>query len=109
MNNKRGPGMYDARFNFDKKNGPQVIPPAYGLRGVQSITNTGDGHEIAYWNRYVAVTQMHGHGRFTEPRATPPIDVNNPPDSVTALLPALQEYQLSLDKPSAPPSTFDAA
>ena len=26
---------------------------------------------IAYWNRYVAVTQMGGHGTFTEPRLQP--------------------------------------
>lgn len=107
--NSWGPGKYDARFNLDNKSAPQVIPPAYGLRGVQSVTYTGDGHEIAYWNRYVAVTQMHGHGRFTEPRATPPEDVNNPPDSVSALLPALQEYQLSLAKPEPPAGSFDAA
>jgi hypothetical protein len=107
--NSWGPGKYDARFNFDNKSAPQVIPPAYGLRGVQSVTYTGDGHEIAYWNRYVAVTQMHGHGRFTEPRAMPPEDVNNAPDSVSALLPALQEYQLSLAKPEPPAGSFDAA
>ena len=49
-------------------NGPQVIPPAYGLPGINSITATGDGDDIAYWNRYVGVTQMGGHGTFTEPR-----------------------------------------
>jgi hypothetical protein len=56
-----GKGKYDARFNLDGKNGPQVIPPAYGLNGIHRITATGDGEEIAYWNRYVAVTQMGGH------------------------------------------------
>ena len=104
-----GPGKYDARFNFDGKSGPQVIPPAYGLLGVQSITYTGDGHEIAYWNRYVAVTQMHGHGSFSEPRSTPPVNVNNSPDSVTGLLPALQEYQLTLTKPAPPAGSYDPA
>jgi hypothetical protein len=104
-----GKGKYDARYNLDGKSAPSVIPPAYGLRGVHSVTYTGDGSEIAYWNRYVAVTQMHGHGTFTEPRATPPAKVQNPPDSVSALLPALQEYQLGLDKPAPPAGTFDAA
>jgi mono/diheme cytochrome c family protein len=104
-----GPGKYDARYNLDGKNGPSVIPPAYGLLGVQSITYTGDGREISYWNRYVAVTQMHGHGSFSEPRLTPPVSVQNPPDSVTALLPALQEYQLSLSKPTAPAGSYDPA
>lgn len=107
--NSWGKGRYDARFNFDGKNGPSVIPPAYGLLGVASVTYTGDGSEIAYWNRYVAVTQMHGHGSFTEPRATPPDNVQNPPDSVTALLPALQAYQLSLSAPTPPAGSFDAA
>lgn len=107
--NSWGKGKYDARFNFDGKNAPSVIPPAYGLLGVNRITYTGDGSEIAYWNRYVAVTQMHGHGSFTEPRATPPDNVQNPPDSVTALLPALQAYQLSIAAPSPPAGTFDAA
>jgi hypothetical protein len=106
--NSWGKGKYDARFNFDGKNGPSVIPPAYGLLGVHSVTYTGDGDEIAYWNRYVAVTQMHGHGTFSDPRDTPPVNVSNPPDVVTSLLPALQAYQLSLSKPAAP-TDVDAA
>jgi mono/diheme cytochrome c family protein len=105
--NSWGKGMYDARFNFDGNNGPTVIPPAYGLRGMTSITYTGDGSEIAYWNRYVAVTQMHGHGTFSEPRTAESVN-NTPPDRVTPLLPALQEYQLSLLTPKAQPGTYDA-
>ena len=102
-----GPGKYDPRFNQDGKNGPQVIPPAYGLRGINRITVTGDGDQIAYWNRYVAVTQMGGHGTFTEPRTG--VSVTNPPDDqVTASLPALQEYQLSLTAPLPPAGSFDA-
>lgn len=107
--NSWGKGMYDARFNFDGKNGPQVIPPAYGLRGVQSITYTGDGSDVAYWNRYVGVTQMHGHGSFTDARGTPPINVQNPPDMISALLPALEQYQLSIGAPPPPAGSFDAA
>ena len=45
-----------------------MIPPAFGLAGLHSITYTGDGSDIAYWNRYVAVTQMGGLGTFTDPR-----------------------------------------
>ena len=52
-----GPGKYDPRFNQDGINGPQVIPPAYGLDGIHRITSTGDGDDLAYWNRYVGVTQ----------------------------------------------------
>src|SRR6185312_7657295 len=62
-----GPGMYDARFNHDGLSNPAVIPPAYCLYGLPKASFTGDGdveHEtagpVAYWNRYVAVTQMHG-------------------------------------------------
>ena len=34
--NSWGPGKYDPRFNQDGKNGPVVIPPAYGLAGVEA-------------------------------------------------------------------------
>lgn len=103
-----GAGKYDPRFNFDGKNGPQVIPPAYGLYGVHKVTSTGDGDELAYWNRYVAVTQMGGHGSFMEPRTG--VMVTNPPDDlVSSKLPALQEYQLSLKAPPPPSGSFDAA
>ena len=95
--NSWGPGKYDPRFNFDGKNGPQVIPPAYGLLGIHKITSTGDGDDVAYWNRYVGVTQMHGHGSFDDPRIG--VHVDNPPDIISPLLPALQEYQLSLNAP----------
>jgi mono/diheme cytochrome c family protein len=104
--NSWGPGKYDPRFNFDGKNGPAEIPPAYGLNGIHRITVTGDGDEIAYWNRYVGVTQMHGHGSFDEPRTG--VHVDNPPDSISALLPALQDYQLSLNAPTPPAGSFDA-
>lgn len=106
--NSWGKGKYDARYNFDGLNGPSVIPPAYGLKGVTSVTYTGDGPDVAYWNRYVAVTQMHGHGSWVEPRATPPENVQNPPDMVTEKLAALQAYQLSIQSPAAPAGSFDA-
>jgi mono/diheme cytochrome c family protein len=102
-----GPGKYDARYNFDGRNGPAVIPPAYGLAGVHSVTYTGDGDRISYWNRYVAVTQMHGHGSFSEPRLG--ISVTNPPDLVESKLAALEAYQLSLGSPAPPAGSFDAA
>jgi len=101
-----GKGMYDPRFNLDGKNGPQVIPPAYGLNGIHRITATGDGEDIAYWNRYVAVTQMGGHGSFSEPRTGVNV-TNGPDDQVSAKLPALQAYQLTLASPAPPPGSFD--
>ena len=105
--NSWGPGKYDPRYNFDGKNDPTVIPPAYGLQGVRSVTFTGDGPDLRYWNRYVAVTQMHGQGSFSEPRLG--IDVHQSPDLVAPLLDKLQAYQLSIAAPPPPPGSFDAA
>ena len=105
--NSWGKGKYDPRFNLDGKNGPQVIPPAYGLKGIHRITSTGDGEDIAYWNRYVGVTQMGGHGTFSEPRTGVNV-TNGTDDLISAKLPALQAYQLSLAAPPAPAGRFDA-
>jgi Cytochrome c peroxidase len=105
--NSWGPGKYDPRYNFDGQNGPQVIPPAYGLLGINSITVTGDGRDVEYWNRYVGVTQMHGHGSFDEPRTG--VSVQNPPDMISEQLPALAAYQLSLSAPPPPTGSFDPA
>lgn len=106
--NSWGAGRYDPRFNLDGMNGPQAIPPAYGLAGIHRITATGDGEEIAYWNRYVAVTQMGGHGTFTEPRTGVSV-TNGTDDRVSPVLPALQAYQLSLASPPPPAGSFDRA
>lgn len=106
--NSWGKGKYDPRFNLDGKNGPQVIPPAYGLEGIHRITSTGDGTDIAYWNRYVGVTQMGGHGSFVEPRTGVSV-TNGTDDQISAKLPALQAYQLSLASPPPPAGSFDPA
>ncbi|HEY6356104.1 MAG TPA: c-type cytochrome, partial [Burkholderiaceae bacterium] len=106
--NSWGKGKYDPRFNIDGLNKPAVIPPAYGLDGIHSVTATGDGTELAYWNRYVAVTQMGGLGTMTEPRLNLNI-TNGSEDRVSSKLPALQAYQLSLPAPAAPAGSFDAA
>lgn len=103
-----GKGKYDPRYNQDGRNGPQVIPPAYGLAGIHRITVTGDGDEIAYWNRYVGVTQMGGHGTFTEPRTGVSV-TNGNDDLISSKLPALQAYQLSLSAPPPPAGSFDPA
>jgi mono/diheme cytochrome c family protein len=103
-----GKGKYDPRYNQDGENGPQVIPPAFGLLGIDSVTATGDGKDLQYWNRYVAVTQMGGHGTFEEPRTG--VDVTNGTDDlVSSKLPALQEYQLSIAAPPPPAGSFDQA
>lgn len=105
--NSWGKGKYDPRFNVDGKNGPQVIPPAFGLEGIQRITSTGDGDDVAYWNRYVAVTQMGGHGSFADPRIGVDVIIGDD-DRVSNKLPALRAYQLSIDAPPPPAGSFDA-
>jgi hypothetical protein len=101
-----GPGMYDPRFNIDGKNIPVVLPPAFGLRNVAKEVYTADG-PVSYWNAYVAITQMHGHGTFVDPRIG--VSVSNPPDLVSSKLAALRLYQFSLTKPRARPGTFNPA
>jgi len=101
-----GPGRYDAYFNQDGVNDPVLIPPAYGLRGVALETYTGEG-PVSYWNSYVAVTQMHGQGSFSDPRLG--IEIVAQPDLVTPKLPLLRDYQLTLEPPLPPPGSFDPA
>jgi mono/diheme cytochrome c family protein len=101
-----GPGKYDARWNIDGRNSPVVIPPAYGLSRVALETYTGEG-PISYWNRYVAVTQMHGQGSFTDARLG--INIHNDPDLVDPVLAVLRDYQHSLEAPAPPAGSFDAA
>jgi len=91
-----GPGKYDPRYNLDGENTPLAIPPVYGLAEVTNETCTADG-PMSYWNAYVAVTQMHGLGVFSEPRLF--IDVRNSRDLVSPKLPALRAYQRSLGAP----------
>ncbi|SPC21734.1 c-type cytochrome [Cupriavidus oxalaticus] len=105
--NAWGAGKFDPRNNVDGLSKPVVIPPAYGLDGIHRITVTGDGEEIAYWNRYVAVVEMGGLGTFTEPRLNLSI-THGTEDLVTSKLPALQAYQLSLKAPAPSAGSFDA-
>ena len=110
------PGFYDPRFTAFKgieegfeilnpTSFPVVIPPAYGLRGVEFETFTGDG-PISYWNAYVGITQMGGRGDFHDPRIPLTVD-QPPPDRVTPQLPALLDYQLSLRAPDPPKGSFN--
>jgi mono/diheme cytochrome c family protein len=112
------PGFFDPRLQAFNGTGfislnatsePVVIPPAYGLRRVGFETFTGDG-PISYWNNYVGVTQMGGHGNFTDPRLPVPLNIiQPPPDLVTPKLPALLAYQLSLNAPGPPKGSYDRA
>lgn len=101
-----GPGKYDPRYNLDGKSTPLVLPPAYGLAQVENETYTAEG-PISYWNAYVAVTQMHGRGNFSDPRLG--IDVRQSPDMVTPKLAALRSYQHSIEAPRPPAGSFDVA
>lgn len=108
MFNSWGRGKFDPRQNIDGLSKPVVIPPAFGLAGLHSVTFTGDGNELAYWNRYVAVAEMGGLGSVVEPRLNLNL-TNGTEDRVSSKLPALQAYQLSLNAPAAPAGSFDAA
>jgi hypothetical protein len=99
---------FDPRHNIDGLSKPVVIPPAYGLEGIHHVTFTGDGTDVAYWNRYVAVAEMGGLGSVSEPRLNLSI-THGTEDLVTSKLPALQAYELSLKAPAAPVNSFDAA
>jgi mono/diheme cytochrome c family protein len=107
--NSWGPGRYDPRFNIDGRSTPVVIPPAYGLRDAPHATFSGDG-SVSYWNNYVAVTQMGGQGTFVDERLN--IERRLPDgteDLVRPKLPALRDYQLSLEAPPPPAGSFDQA
>ena len=101
-----GAGRYDPRFNIDGLSTPLVLPPAYGLADVRKETYTAEG-PVSYWNKYVAVTQMGGHGSFTDSRLG--IHIVQTPDLVQRKLGALRDYQFSLVKPAPPAGSFDPA
>ena len=134
--NSWGPGKFDAELVLDGKafnpqqvtdgvvtgtnvSGATLIPPAFGLAGVNLHTWTGWG-SIPYWNAFVANIEMHGKGTFYDPRlnnaAQFPIaaangfgDIHSSPDLITSKLPALHAYQLSLLAPLPPTGSFDVA
>ena len=101
-----GAGKFDPRHNVDGLSKPVVIPPAYGLDGIHRITVTGDGEDLSYWNRYVAVAEMGGLGTVSEPRLNLSI-THGTQDLVSSKLPALQAYQLSLKAPAPVAGSFD--
>jgi mono/diheme cytochrome c family protein len=122
--NSWGPGKFDAAvfldgkaFRDDGASGATLLPPAYGLAGVDGHTYTGWGG-VTYWNAFVANLEMQGQGTFYDPRledaARFPIAAANDfgnrrpaEDLVTAKLPALQFYQLALEAPVPPAGSYD--
>ena len=120
-----GPGKFDAElfldgkgFRPDGKTAATLIPPAFGLAGVNLHTWTAWG-QVTYWNAFVAVLEMHGKGTFFDPRlnnATKfPVavknhlfDVRSTPDLVSAKLAPLHVYQLAIPAPKPPKGSFNA-
>jgi hypothetical protein len=121
-----GPGKFDAElllvgkaFRPDGQSAATLIPPAFGLLGVNLHTWTGWGN-MTYWNAFVANIEMHGRGNFFDPRlddaAQFPIaaragfgHIQHDEDRITPKLAALQYYQLSLAAPAPPAGSFDSA
>ena len=124
--NSWGPGKFDAELILDGQtvnpntgmSAATLIPPAFGLAGVNNHTWTGAWGTVTYWNAFVANLEMHGKGTFFDPRLDDakqfPIaaamnfgDVRNEPDLITAKLPALHFYQLAIPAPKPPEGSFD--
>jgi hypothetical protein len=119
-----GPGRFDAEldkdgkaFRPDGKQAGTLIPPAFGLAGVNLHTWTGFG-SVPYWNAYVAATEMHGTGTFFDSRLNDksqfPVaarsgsnNTRGTPDRVTSKLAALHFYQLAIPAPKPPPGSYD--
>jgi hypothetical protein len=121
-----GPGRFDALLDKDgrafRPDGGQagtLIPPAFGLAGVNLHTWTGFG-SIPYWNAYVAATELRGSGTFFDARLSDPrqypiaartgsYNTRGVPDLVTSKLPALHFYQLAIAAPKPPAGSYDPA
>jgi hypothetical protein len=121
-----GPGCFDAELDKDGKglrpDGKRactLIPPAYGLAGVNLHTWTGFG-SVPYWNAYVGVGEMHGSGTFFDARLADkkqyPVSAKigaynsrGKSDQLTSKLAALHFYQLAIPAPQPPKGSFDEA
>jgi hypothetical protein len=122
--NSWGPGKFDAElfldgkaFRPDGRSAATLIPPAFGLAGVNLHTYTGWG-SVPYWNAFVANLEMHGSGTFFDPRLSDstqfPVasrarlgDVRAADDRITSQLAPLHFYQLAIPAPAAPDGSFD--
>lgn len=119
-----GPGKFDAELALDGKGfrpdggtAATLIPPAFGLAGVNLHTWTGWG-SVTHWNAFVANIEMHGQGNFFDPRlddaAQFPVaararlgHITNTNDLITPKLSALHFYQLGIPAPTPPRGSFD--
>ncbi|HEY5996911.1 MAG TPA: hypothetical protein VIU29_07805 [Candidatus Deferrimicrobiaceae bacterium] len=114
-----GPGKFDAELFMDGQSHPTLIPPAFGLAGVNLHTSSGWG-SVTHWNAFVAVLEMHGQGTFFDPRLKDPArfpvafangfdNVRSATDLVTSKLADLHLYQLAIPAPAPPAGSFDNA
>jgi hypothetical protein len=121
-----GPGKFDAElildgkaFRPDGKSAATLLPPAFGLAGVNLHTWNGWG-SVTYWNAFVANLEMHGQGNFYDPRLNDPEkfpiaaenglwNIRNEVDLITPRLAPLHFYQLSLSAPKPPEGSYDQA
>ena len=123
-----GPGKFDADLFMDGKafrpdgaSAAVLIPPAYGLAGVNLHTWTGWG-SITYWNAFVANLEMHGKGRFFDSRLNDAsrfpvaaangfgnITIDPAEDRITPKLAALHAYQLAIPAPKPEKIPFNFA
>ncbi|MEW8053308.1 MAG: hypothetical protein AB2809_23375 [Candidatus Thiodiazotropha sp.] len=119
-----GPGKFDASllldgkaFQPDGRSGAVLIPPAFGLAGINLHTWTGWG-SITHWNALVATLEMGGQGTLYDPRLDDfdkfPVaaangfgDTRPEVDRVTPKLAVLQQYQLALKAPKPPRRSYD--
>jgi hypothetical protein len=122
--NSWGPGKFDAEllmdgkaFRRDGKSAATLLPPAFGLAGMNLSTWTRWG-SVTCWNAFVANLEMHGKGIFYDPRLNDPEqfpiaakagfgNVRNDPDLITSKLAALHFYQLAIPAPKPPEGSFD--
>jgi hypothetical protein len=120
-----GPGHFDAEllmdgkgFRPDGKTAATLIPPAFGLAGVNLHTWTGWG-SVTHWNAFVANLEMHGKGTFFDPRLNDAVqfpvaaragfgNVRNNPDLITPKLGSLHFFQLAIPAPKPPQGSFNA-
>ena len=120
-----GPGKFDASLLLDGKafrpdggSAAVLIPPAFGLAGINLHTWTGWG-SVSHWNALVANLEMGGQGTFFDPRLDDAIKfpiaaangfghVRPVVDLVTPKLADLQLYQLALKAPEPPRYSFNA-
>jgi hypothetical protein len=120
-----GPGKFAAVLFMDGKAlrpdgkvAANLIPAAFGLKGIDLTTYTGWG-DISYWNAFVGNLEMHGKGTFIDPRLNDPVkypiavenqffNVTHSPDLITSKLPALKAYQHSIEAPKPPAGSFNA-